>query len=133
MQQVNIDLIQGRSTALVCDSGETYTRVVPVHDGFCLYKSSKSIPYGGSSVTQSVRKIVEKSAGGRVPTRFGTEVTESFRQYQELEVLRDIKHSFSERQTEDGLEDVTTVDYELPDKSTITVNRSDIEQKILTT
>jgi len=48
----------GRSTALVCDSGETYTRVVPVHDGFCLYKSSKSVPYGGSTVTQSVRKIV---------------------------------------------------------------------------
>lgn len=54
----NSILIQGRSTALVCDSGETYTRVTPVHDGFCLYKSSKSIPYGGSTVTQSVRKIV---------------------------------------------------------------------------
>lgn len=50
-----------------------------------------------------------------------------------MEVLRDIKHSFSPRQTEDGLEDITTIDYELPDKSTITVNRGDIEQKILST
>ncbi len=45
-------LYKGRSTALVLDSGDTYTRAVSVHDGFCLYKSAKSIPYGGSNLSQ---------------------------------------------------------------------------------
>ena len=54
----NFLLIKGRSTALVCDSGETYTRVVAVHDGFCLHKSARSIPYAGATLTQSIRKLV---------------------------------------------------------------------------
>lgn len=91
-------LIIGRSTALVCDSGDTYTRFVAVHDGYCLYKSSRSIAYAGSTITNSIRKLVEKSTGGIVPIRFSSSCL-GFRQFQEDEVLRDIKHSFSTRQT----------------------------------
>ena len=60
----------GRSTALVCDSGDTYTKVVSVHDGYCLYKSARSIPYAGASLTSSIKKLVEKIIGGKIPTRF---------------------------------------------------------------
>ncbi len=56
--QVNLKIISGRSTALVCDSGDTYTRVVAVHDGYCLYKSARSIAYAGSTLTNSIRRVV---------------------------------------------------------------------------
>ncbi len=89
---------------MVCDSGDTYTRVVPVHDGYCLYKSSRTVPFGGETVTKSIKSIVEKATGGHIPTRFAGSVTESFRHYHETEILRDIKHSFSSKPTEDGIE-----------------------------
>lgn len=50
--------------------------------------------------------------------------------FQEDEVLRDIKHSFSTRQTEDGVEDVNVVNYELPDKRMIQIQKSDIENSL---
>lgn len=50
--------ILGRSTALVCDSGDLNTKVVSVHDGYCLYKSAKCVPLGGSSLSANIRKIV---------------------------------------------------------------------------
>jgi actin-related protein len=57
--QVNwIFYILGRSTALVCDSGDSYTKIVAVHDGYCLYKSAKTIPYAGNTLTQNIRKLV---------------------------------------------------------------------------
>ena len=50
--------------------------------------------------------------------------------FQEDEVLRDIKHFFSTRQTEDGVEDVNVVNYELPDKRMIQIQKSDIENSL---
>jgi len=73
----------GRSTALVCDSGDTYTKVVAVHDGYCLYKSARSIPYAGSTLTSNIRNLVENMIGSKVPTRFSNSqnITNSFRQF----------------------------------------------------
>lgn len=51
-------IYQGRSTALVCDSGDTYTRVVSVHDGYCLYKSARTVPYAGATLTENIKKLV---------------------------------------------------------------------------
>jgi hypothetical protein len=71
-----------------------------------------------------------KSTGGAIPTRYSSK-HEGFRTFQEDEILRDIKHSFSTRQTEDGVEDINTVTYELPDKRTIQIQKSDIENSLL--
>jgi actin-like protein 6A len=95
-----------------------------------LYKSAKSIPYAGSSVTKSIRELVTKSTGGPIPTRYSSK-HEGFKTFQEDEILRDIKHSFSTRQTEDGVEDINTVSYELPDKRTIQIQKSEIENSLL--
>ena len=69
--------------------------------------------------------MVEKQTGGTVPTRFSS-THEGFRRFQEDEVLRDIKHSFSTRQTDDGIEDINNVVYELPDKQTIQIQKSEV-------
>lgn len=43
---------------MVCDSGDSYTRVVAVHDGYCLYKSSRSVAYAGATLTSNIRNLV---------------------------------------------------------------------------
>ena len=45
----------GRSTALVVDSGATHTTVVPVHDGYALQGAVVRTPLGGDFVTAQCR------------------------------------------------------------------------------
>lgn len=55
LPQVMTHINLGRSTALVCDSGDLYTKVVSVHDGYCLNKSSKCVPLGGSTLSGKIK------------------------------------------------------------------------------
>ncbi len=45
----------GRSTALVIDSGATHTTVTPVHDGYALQRAVVRTPLGGDYVTAQCR------------------------------------------------------------------------------
>lgn len=88
----------GRSTALVADSGDSHTRVTAVHDGFVLNKATKIVPYGGKTLSDEFRKIVLKKTGKQLETRFDLNVakyTKSFLDFQNKELLLDIKKSFS--------------------------------------
>jgi len=51
-------LYSGRSTALVIDSGANFTRSVAVHEGFCLYKSTKVVPYGGKHLNKDMKILI---------------------------------------------------------------------------
>ena len=68
LQLVKILITLGRSTALVCDSGDAYTRVVSVHDGYCLTKSARYVPYAGDYLTKVMRNQVEKTLNRDIPT-----------------------------------------------------------------
>ena len=45
----------GRSTALVIDSGSTHTTVAPVHDGYVLQGAVARTPLGGDYITARCR------------------------------------------------------------------------------
>ena len=47
----------GRSTALVIDSGATHTTVTPVHDGYVLQGAVVRTPLGGDYITARCRYI----------------------------------------------------------------------------
>ena len=47
----------GRSTALVVDSGATHTTVTPVHEGYVLHKAVLRTPLGGDYVTAQCRWV----------------------------------------------------------------------------
>ena len=86
----------GRSTALVVDSGEFSTRVVGVHEGFTLNKSSKIIPYGGHTLNRQIEKFCEEN-NHSLATRFdlsGDTYTKSFLNFQRSELIKDIKEHF---------------------------------------
>ena len=53
----------GRSTALVVDSGDNFTRTVAVHEGFCLLKSVRVAPYGGSQLGKQIEKVLSAKIG----------------------------------------------------------------------
>jgi actin-related protein len=61
-------IILGRSTALVCDSGDSYSRVVSVHDGYCLTKSARYVTYAGDYLTKMFRNQVEQTLNCDIPT-----------------------------------------------------------------
>jgi actin-related protein len=48
----------GRSTALVLDSGATFTEATIVHDSFALSKSSKRCNYGGETLSQELGNYI---------------------------------------------------------------------------
>lgn len=60
----------GRSTALVLDSGDTFTRAVSVHDGFCLTKSAKWLPKGGRTISKEIGRFIETKLNKRLGSRY---------------------------------------------------------------
>lgn len=105
----------GRSTALVINSGASFTSVVPVYDGFVLYKGVKRSEYAGNTLTKQFRVMFEerKKIGiipaymmsGKVPVgegepakytaKAGLSVTKSYHDYMTEEVIRDFQASVS--------------------------------------
>ncbi|TGZ32993.1 Actin-like protein 6A, partial [Temnothorax longispinosus] len=50
----------GRSTAMVVDSGATYTSAVPVHDGYVITQGIVKSPLGGDFITMQCRQFFEE-------------------------------------------------------------------------
>lgn len=57
----------GRTTALVVDSGATHTTVLPVHDGYPLRGALVRTPLGGDYVTVQCRSFMEENSIDIVP------------------------------------------------------------------
>lgn len=126
----------GRSTALVVDSGANFTRTVAVHEGFCLLKSLRVAPYGGSQLSQHIEKILSDKMGKPLLNKYalsGSNLTKSFLNFHQNMMLSDIKEALSVRRQEESGGDslIHSVDYELPDHNTITVNRSEIRDRFI--
>lgn len=49
----------GRSTAMVVDSGATHTSAVPVHDGYVITQGIVKSPLGGDFVTMQCKQFLE--------------------------------------------------------------------------
>lgn len=93
----------GRSTALVVDSGENYTRSVAVHEGYCLLKSARVAPYGGSHLSRDIEHFIAQKTGEPLKNRYslsGSNYTHSFLDFHQHQLLGDIKEALSVRKQE---------------------------------
>jgi hypothetical protein len=98
---------------------------VAVHEGFCLNKSARVVPYGGRHLSLELERFLEGKLGSRIANKYvlsGNNYTPSYLDFQQLQLLSDIKESLSvRRQEEAGEAQVSSVEYELPDKNVLSI------------
>ncbi|RHY67778.1 hypothetical protein DYB30_000682 [Aphanomyces astaci] len=132
----------GKSTALVCDVGASSTRVVPVVEGFNLKGSSFRSTVGGEALTAQLLSVLQEkhhieihpgvrkypAAGdgsGPALLRPLASVSNEYRNFRILEIVRDIKESLCQMPEttlqEDLVESVAPEHYELPDGQVVTL------------
>jgi actin-related protein len=68
----------GRTTGIVCESGDGVTQIVSIYDAFSLPYGINRIEYGGKDLTQFMSGLL-------------TERGYNFVSHHELEIVRDIK------------------------------------------
>lgn len=118
----------GRSTAVVVDSGHTSTRVSAVHDGFILGKSVKTVPIAGRALNQEFERVVLNKINGRLKSRYelgDNHYNQSFLDHHRECIIEDIKESFSQGSLEEGGESAERINYELPDRQVIQLEKSE--------
>ena len=108
-----------------------------MHEGYCLIKSAKMAPVGGSHLSSLIEKSISNRIGHPLYNKYANssqKLSSSFMDFHQKLLLSDIKEALSVRRQEESGSDalVHSVEYELPDHKTITINRSDIRDKFIT-
>jgi len=105
----------GRTTGIVCDSGDGVTHTVPIYEGFSILHAVNKVPIAGRDLTHFLAKLL-------------TERGYKFSSSAELEIVRDIKEklAFVAIDYESALKEsyassTYEKNYEMPDGKVITI------------